>query len=728
MTDTPISTTRPRGLPRDLEGLLRREGFTLGEWRVEPRLNRIVADDRERSLDPRQMDVLVALALQPGDVLTRDELLARIWGDTFVTENTLSQAVSRLRKTLGDDRREPRYIATISRSGYRLVAPVELDPLVEQLRAVEDVEAPPDRTPWIKIGAGVVALAAVAALAWIAVDAVREQPVVEIPTVRPESTLPGNQFEPRLSPDGAYVAFAWQESEQSDWDIWIQRAGEDGPQRLTEHADHERLATWSPDGASLAFVRFSEQEQRCGIYRMSIVGGTAERLADCQRGMRTLDWSSDGRRFVMNGMEWDVEPGVLTTGLYLHDLETGERRRLTDPQHGTAGDSEPRFSPDGSWIAFRRKRSASRHDVMVVPADASSEPRALTADRWGHLRGVEWSADGRSVIYSSNRNGQFRLWRVGLDGGEPQWVPVRDDWVTQPSVARDGGTMIYRTFRDSVDLWELPLDADGLSAGEPIRRVGSSRSERHPAWSPVSQAVAFVSDRSGTHELWSGHADGTDLLRHTDFAGPQPMAPSWSPDGNTIVFDAATEGHSDLWRVGRDSRRPERLTSAVSEDRNAVFSRDGESIFFASDRSGTWEIWRMPAAGGEAVRLTTDGGFRAQPSPDGTVLYFVKLDTPGVWRMPVEGGAAELVLPGGTLSDWGSWVVGERGIYHVARSPTRIVFSPFGEEESITVHAPDKQIPYLGRALSLSADGRALLFSLIDHSDDEIMAVEGARF
>lgn len=68
--------------------------------------------------------------------------------------------------------------------------------------------------------------------------------------------------------------------------------------------------------------------------------------------------------------------------------------------------------------------------------------------------------------------------------------------------------------------------------------------------------------------------------------------------------------------------------------------------------------------------MTTGGGFHARPSWDGRSVYFVKLDVPEVWRMPVAGGPAELVLSGLDLSDWGSWVAGEHGIYHITRSPT----------------------------------------------------------
>ena len=76
------------------------------------------------------------------------------------------------------------------------------------------------------------------------------------------------------------------------------------------------------------------------------------------------------------------------------------------------------------------------------------------------------------------------------------------------------------------------------------------------------------------------------------------------------------------------------------------------------------------------------------------------------------------------LSDWGSWVVGESGIYYVRRGPTTIGFAPSDGGESRLVYQPAKQMPYLAPSLSLSGDGRSLLFAMIDHSDDEVMRVD----
>jgi Tol biopolymer transport system component/DNA-binding winged helix-turn-helix (wHTH) protein len=734
MTEPSHSENRPRlqEVPANSADVLRQNGFLLDVWWVEPRRNRIVSEDSERRLDPRLMEVLVHLAARAGEVITRDELSDAVWKDTFISENTVSQAVSRLRKALGDDSQQPRFIETISKSGYRLVAAVQRrgEPKAvqeaETLEATAPIEnAAADGGPGAWSQTARISLMVVAALAaglfgsWLWMGRAVSPPGAAAPRLTPELTLVGSQFEPILSPLGDQVAFCWRDDPQSPWSIWIQAVGADNPVRLTDGAANERLPTWSPDGASIAYVRYGEEPRTCGIYRSTILGGPAEHLRDCSPRIRSLHWSPDGKTLAMSLNDSEDEP----LRIELLDIGTGTTRGLTTPQDGILGDRGPIFSPDGTQIAFERRLNVSRHDVMVVNT-AGGEPLRLTDDAWGQMRGLDWRSDGKAVIFSSNRAGQFSLWQVPVEGGEPARLPIEDTWVTQPSVSRNGGRLIYRTFRDVVDIWSLPLDADGVVSGEPDKRVSSTRSERHPQWSPTGDAIAFISDRSGSTELWSGQPDGRGFMRHTDLAGPLPGSPSWSPDGSRVLFDAAVDGHADLWIVARDSRHPTQLTEEPSEERNGTFSRDGRWIYFTSDRSGDWQVWRMPSAGGAATAVTDDGGFLAQESIDGHHLYYVKLNEPGIWRMPLLGEKAEVVLSDLNLSDWGSWVVGRTGIYFVRRNPTTIQFVSFADGTIREVFAPSRQMPYLGRALSLSGDGRSLLFAMINHSDDEVMRVD----
>ncbi len=99
--------------------------FQVGDFVVEPDLNRITRGNTAVSVEPKVLDVLVCLAERPGEVFTREEILRAVWPDTHVTEEALTYSISTLRKVLGDDAREPHVIQTISRRGYRLIAQVQ---------------------------------------------------------------------------------------------------------------------------------------------------------------------------------------------------------------------------------------------------------------------------------------------------------------------------------------------------------------------------------------------------------------------------------------------------------------------------------------------------------------------------------------------------------------------------------------------------------------------------
>src|SRR6476646_6976201 len=96
--------------------------FRIGDWMVCPRLNRLERNGRQVRLEPKVMQVLACLAERPGEMVSKEELLGKVWADTFVTDEVLTRAISELRRALEDDARQPRIIETVQRGGYRLIA------------------------------------------------------------------------------------------------------------------------------------------------------------------------------------------------------------------------------------------------------------------------------------------------------------------------------------------------------------------------------------------------------------------------------------------------------------------------------------------------------------------------------------------------------------------------------------------------------------------------------
>jgi len=132
--------------------------FRVGAWSVDPRSGRIARDGESLRVDDRSMRLLVCLAEHAGRTVTIDQLLDEVWAGAVVSQDSVYQAVTSLRRLLGDDRREPAYIATVPRQGYRLVASVARE--VEPATATRTVSPSPRRR--LGLFAGCAAVVAVA--------------------------------------------------------------------------------------------------------------------------------------------------------------------------------------------------------------------------------------------------------------------------------------------------------------------------------------------------------------------------------------------------------------------------------------------------------------------------------------------------------------------------------------------------------------------------------------
>ena len=111
-------------------------GFLLGDQHIEPASCAILTTDGEIRIEPRVMDVLMLMVTHAGQVVTREAFIKNVWGGTFVTDEVLSRCIYRLRQALGDNPKQPRFIETVPKRGYRLIAPVQKSgPVAEEVPA-----------------------------------------------------------------------------------------------------------------------------------------------------------------------------------------------------------------------------------------------------------------------------------------------------------------------------------------------------------------------------------------------------------------------------------------------------------------------------------------------------------------------------------------------------------------------------------------------------------------
>jgi Tol biopolymer transport system component len=545
------------------------------------------------------------------------------------------------------------------------------------------------------------------------------------PVIRPLAVESDSEGHPSLSPDGRMVVYQrW----PTGGELLIKPTG-GGPARpLTRPpAGHfDGYPAWSPRGDTIAFLRQQGwQPRKRDLLIVAAQGGTERRITDA--GGVGLAWSPDGRSLAFVDSDSAGEPH----SIFLVSVDTGSRQRLTSPPLGTFGDLFCAFSPNGRSLAFTRWPTLYAGDVWIMPA-SGGEPRRITQDALAS-EGLDWTPDGRAVVFSSRRGGLLGLWRVSVDGkaAEPP-APVAGTMggARFPSFSRPshGGTsaLAYEYAARDVNIWRF---AASSGKGKIDQVVASTWYDDHPAISRDGRRLAFASNRTGFNEIWTADADGTGPVRLTFRNGARALAPCWSPDGQSIAYTAQVGDNRDIYVVGADGAGSRRLTSEPSDEGNPSFSRDGRWIYFRSDRNGVPQIWKAPTPGGRAVQVTTGEGSQALEAPDGKVVYFVRsVALPGVWSVPVGGGRETLVVPD---AKEGFWAVADPGIYYLAAGGSRLDerwgFERFGfASRTITRIAtePTKPVGGVHGGFSVSQDGHSIVWAQVDSDSHDIMLLE----
>jgi Tol biopolymer transport system component len=436
---------------------------------------------------------------------------------------------------------------------------------------------------------------------------------------------------PAWFPDGSAITYA--AKSDAGWSVWkVPRLG-GSPLQLVPDAEDPAI---SPDGSSIAYIR----PGAAGFMRIEV----ASLAAPLEPRVLTADgdgvwdhrqpvWSPDGTTICYHDQN----------DLWLIPVEGGSARQLTADD---ASDFDPAWSPSGRWVYFASSRQQTnaiwRVDVarggierVTMGTGQERSPtlsrsggllaystytertlfelvdtatmRRSRLDRGRHVYEPVIAPDRSSLVFTSNVEGFFDLWRVGLTENEPAGELVRlteqSGSCAHPAFSPDGRWLAYHGVSGGQrDVWILPAD------GGPATNLS-----RHPAvdmcpeWSPDGTRIAFVSDRSGIDQLWIVSVDeGRAVGEPEHIAGVRGSvsSPSWSADGSRIALVESAGSESDVWTVAVDGTQPPRKLTEGSHAWFAVWNRSAGEVLVL----GTWgaarrSIRAFPADGGEPREL-----------------------------------------------------------------------------------------------------------------------------
>lgn len=694
--------------------------FQFGPFRLDRFDRTLIADGRRLALPSKAFDTLMVLVENRGTVVDKKTLMELVWPDTTVEENNLAQGIGAIRKALGEQAGDQRYVLTVPGQGYSFIAEVNEE------RPPEPAPIRPRKSFSIaRLSVSAVLIAALAAaVIWISGSRPSQQP-----RLVPLTGFNNEDGVFAFSPDGDRVAYGWYPRDGGASGIYVKVVGAGDPLPLATGMG-QRGPAWSPDGRYIAYYR-----QPPGVYLIPALGGAERKLTSISNveRLRGMGWSPDGKHLAIS----DRDPDTGFLSIFELTVDTGERRKLTSAL-STWGDTSPAYSPDGKSLGFIRYPIPGSSAVFMIPA-AGGEPRQLTRFEESAYYSFDWTPNGREIVYSALIDGNAALWRVSVSGGPPRRIVDAGFDAIGPAVAKSGKRLAFWQARETVNLWRFDFDR----SSQPRKLAPNLRRQTSPQYSPDGSKLVFKSNRLNGDEIWISDNEGRNLMALTSMEKLRTFAgsPQWSPDGLEIAFDSQPGANADIYVVNSQGGSPRRITSDPAEDANPSFSRDGRYISFNSNRSGSFQIWKVARTGGDAAQVTRQGGVAGLESMDGKYLYYINYQHANqLWRVPAAGGAEEMVFEGAsfwkrytwrTYGVW--WTIGAAGIVFVDRDssvkPTVWSIKRFDPEtRAISTLATIPHSPGAGDpCVTISPDGRSVVYSQIEESTMTIMLLENFR-
>jgi DNA-binding winged helix-turn-helix (wHTH) protein/Tol biopolymer transport system component len=694
--------------------------WLIGEWHVDPTLQTLQRGDELVRVPPKPLAVLLRLAREPGACVRRTVLIDEIWERQFVNDEVLSRTVAELRRYLGDSAKEPAYIQTIPKRGYRLVAtvralPAEAPTSLPATATTTAGTAPPEpgaaparRWPVLLLaalgllGIGLVLLAGWRGRAEDSVDEWRRRVLLAQPLTVERALV----LTPRWLPGGQQLLYA-RIAERGSGSSQIVQRSLDG---LTEHVlvDEGRLDACplaTPDGSQLIWMRHSDSG--CELLQRPLLGGETIALGACWRlpgVFNCADLSADG------GTLYLTAPASEGGGLLALDRTSRSRRPLTRPPAGAGFDASPRLSPDGRRLAYSRTLPNQLARLHVLDL-ASGVERALQ-DQAHANAGHDW-VDPRQLLLASDSPGFRALLLVDAGGGRPRVLGARG--ARRPDFAGDGG-LLWEATSQLANLW-IRQRSDPAQG----QRITHSRGfDQEATLDPDGQRLAYASTRQGREAIWvlalaSGEEERLPLP--ADSAWRQP---SWSRDGQALWLVRQRDGDSAICQY-RFAGQALHCPPALTQGSQPAELPDG-SLGWLRQQPGGAQLWRYWPQRAAVAPWLPGAVLRWQPQGERLLLQRpaeaeVELR---LWRQP---GQLQRRLPIGQPN--AAWSSHAGGLVWIERDgPTQRWLSETRWDGHPQRLGP---LPVEAAEISISTDGERWVVGQIDELEVDLMWAPSLR-
>lgn len=629
------------------EGLERDVLYRFGSFQLDPAERSLRRGQESVSLTPKAFDTLCVLVENSGRLVTKDQLLDKIWPETYVEEKTLAQNIFTLRKALGNDPEGHNYIETVSKQGYRFSPNVFrfsrtseefVDQREQQTEVIieEEIETDvPDRFELCNSQDHAPALSAntnpqrggFAGTGRTFFNA-RRLSVVALVVTGLGALFLGSQFAGRS--------------------IWSRPPSfsEVKINKLTNSGDVGPMSL-SPDGKYVVYVKRGPGQQSL-VVRQTNSSSALEIVPPAKTAFIGASFSPDGTTIYYVARAYGSDVGTA----YRIPLLGGTPTEVIDDV-----DTPVAVSPDGKQLAFVRNVPHKNERHLVIAGNNGKEERVLAAttpDFSFGLYSPSWSPDQKMIAVATvGLRGTANTFGIGLVDtqsgsiqpfgksgwrwvGQIAWLPRGDELVVTAAAAADPSLsdQIWILSYPSGDARRVTNDVNGLFG------IGVSRDS--------STIASVVSNRNGT--FWIVEGNDLSTARQIRRNSGDRMAPvlglSWTSDDRLLYSSQASDG-AEIWTMKPDGSQQRQLTFDGGPNTAPLATSDGKYIVYLAQRDGQRVLARIGADGSNTKDLARVGGIGFSITPDSKWIIYSSLrdDKPALFKISIDGGEPTLLSP-----------------------------------------------------------------------------------
>lgn len=689
--------------------------FLLNDLIIDCKRLQLKAKGDWQPIEAKQLALLLILAEQQGEAVKREALIEQLWPDTIVSDNSISQLVVQLRKTLGDTKSDSTFIKTVPRVGYQLIA--EIAPAPELF---DTLLAPTQYRPVYWLLSGTCFGASLVALLQADFWHVKEQ--LEYTYQSRLTSSPGAEVFLRYSPSGRYLAFSHQSNNKSQFDLAVFDMQTNTLHNIKNTGFSEESPVWSADGKWLAYYRFDPFN--CQVRAIS-VQNTIEmwrlspevKLFDCDPSLepQKLFWTHN------NDIVLSQNSGSIYElyTYYFNDALEQTRAHTRKEIDGKIYDVEPMNNQALMITNSNQEVSGQLYqlDLASVNLDTVKLKDNVNAP-------VAWSDDQQSIWF-----GQTSLSKQALNSENQLIVHRPLGVITDIAVAESQGYVAHSQGIAQVNLYHLDTNTF-VAEGDilPITNISSAaKIDTLAQASEDGNVVVFVSNELQQQsllkqtEIWVKHKHRpTANLLATLEDNARPEFLLLSPDNANIVVKTV---NNELFIINLFSKTPVKVSSGFSFIRNLAWSEQGDSLAYQTSQQGSqWQSWRysLPQASNQVAQV---------PFVDKTIWEqnrsYVDFDS-NVREMLIKALAGEFDAQQLQASfSLYKPAVFEQGVYFVLRQGRHL--SLFLYEKQSGTHRFISEIGHylydinIDMSLSTSRDGSQVYFNKVDGIETDIV-------